>query len=256
MERSVDSPLRPNWQARAIVSGFAASVVMLFAFILAYAVAAALALLDLARWPGGAVLGRWLHNLAYNPVISLATYHLFAAAALFLAGGLFWAYVYAAVVEPRLAGPGWRRGALYALAPGLLTQLLVLPVVGGGPAGAALGAGPLPALGIVLLHLVYGATLGALYGPLGDSDGEAPADRRLPLPGALLRSERLMAVGVVVGALSGALFGLLIIAVQPFAIAVHPAGLILGGALLVSALGLLVGSFAGLDPGQDNHLSR
>lgn len=250
MNTTIGLLLRPNWQARAVVSGFVASVVMLFAFLAAYGLAGLLARLDLGTWPVGATLTFWLRNLTNNSVISLAAQNLYVAAALFLVGGLCWAYGYAAIVEPRLTGPVWRQGALFALAPAVLTQLIVLPIVGGGVAGSALDAGPLPALGIMLLHLVYGATLGLVYGPAGDSDDEVQWGRQ-PLNNVLMRSERLMAIGVVGGAVLGGLLGGLLIGLRPFVVEIHPAGLLLGGALLFSALGLLVGSFAGLSPTAD-----
>jgi hypothetical protein len=40
---------------------------------------------------------------------------------------------------------------------------VILPVVGAGPAGAGLEAGPIPALGETIRHLAYGLVLGTLY---------------------------------------------------------------------------------------------
>ena len=42
-------------------------------------------------------------------------------------------------------------------------MIIFLPLAGGGLLGLGLGAGPLPILGNLLVHLVYGVTLGFLY---------------------------------------------------------------------------------------------
>jgi hypothetical protein len=85
---------------------------------------------------------------------------------------------YAAVVEPRLPGPGMLRGAVYGA-----VEYAVVPL--GGLAklfGKATPQGRLPVLGQVLdrvdakdraflEHLAFGVVIGALYGTRGDSSG-------------------------------------------------------------------------------------
>jgi uncharacterized membrane protein YagU involved in acid resistance len=65
-----------------------------------------------------------------------------------------------AVVASRLPGPAAVRGALYGLAPWLLAQLFVMPMMGmpvfSGSAALAIGS--------LIGHLVYGAVVGAVYG--------------------------------------------------------------------------------------------
>jgi hypothetical protein len=85
---------------------------------------------------------------------------------------------YAAVVEPRLPGPGVLRGAIYgaveyAVVPlGGLTKLF----------GKATPQGRLPVVGrvldrvdahdrVFLEHLAFGVVIGALYGARGESSG-------------------------------------------------------------------------------------
>jgi membrane protein DedA with SNARE-associated domain len=60
-------------------------------------------------------------------------------------------------------GPGPCRGAAFALLPLVASLLVILPMVGAGPAGVDLGAGPIPALGETIRHLGYGLVLGTLY---------------------------------------------------------------------------------------------
>jgi hypothetical protein len=222
---------------------------MLFAFLAAYLIASVLSTIQLTTRSGSEAFQGWLRNLTQNPVTDLGANNFYAAIGLFLAGGLLWAVLYAAWFEPILPGPAWQRGMLYALLPGLLSQAVVMPLVGGGVAGFALGAGPLPAVGALLLHLVYGALLGVVYGPLGNTD----ADTLLPPEVASYRysSNFRMAIGIIGGALVGALVGLAISLLQPFRLDLVPAEAMLGSALLLSALGALIGSFADLTPPRD-----
>lgn len=73
--------------------------------------------------------------------------------------GTILALVYA-VVAPRLPGPPAARGALYGLAPWLMVMLIVMPMMG----VPAFGGAAATAIGSLIGHLVYGATLGAIYG--------------------------------------------------------------------------------------------
>lgn len=257
----MDAPVvrrpRPDWLPRSIVSGFIASTVMLFGFIAAFLVGRFLATVPITERPGGAALRDWFFYLTNNPVSDLAANNLYAGIGLFLAGGLAWAVLYAAWCEPRLPDPPWVGGAVYALLPWLISQFVVMPLVGGGLAGATLGAGPLPAFGALLLHLAYGATLGAVYGPLGDLDAETlrPPEPAPPTIVASLAGSRT-ATGILAGALVGVLAAILAVRLGLAGGDAHPAALILGGALLLSALGGLVGSFADLTPAGGRRPSR
>lgn len=73
--------------------------------------------------------------------------------------GTILALIYAAVA-PWLTGPPAVRGALYGLAPFLLAQIAVMPLMGmplfSGSAAMAIGS--------LIGHLVYGSVVGAIYG--------------------------------------------------------------------------------------------
>lgn len=70
---------------------------------------------------------------------------------------------YAAVLAGRLPGPAAVRGMLFALAPWMMAQVVVMPMMGAGFfSGSALAA-----MGSLLGHLVFGAVLGTVYGPGG-----------------------------------------------------------------------------------------
>ncbi|TAK33301.1 MAG: hypothetical protein EPO40_00500 [Myxococcaceae bacterium] len=63
-----------------------------------------------------------------------------------------------AVAAQRLPGHGALRGTLYGVAPWLMAQLVVMPLMGAGLfGGSALGA-----MGSLMAHLVYGAIVGAI----------------------------------------------------------------------------------------------
>lgn len=74
-------------------------------------------------------------------------------------------YVLAA---PRLLGPPWLRGALYSLAPWLMAQLLVMPMMG----MPVFSGSAVMATGSLVGHLVYGGVLGAIYGHSAEGAAE------------------------------------------------------------------------------------
>ena len=100
--------------------------------------------------------------LVNNPVAERTADGVLLAIGANLAMGLLLALVYARYVEPRLSGASWWRGMQFALVPWLLSLIIFLPLMGGGLLGMNIGAGPLPILGNLILHLVYGAVLGVL----------------------------------------------------------------------------------------------
>ncbi len=87
--------------------------------------------------------------------------------------GTILALIYA-VVAPRLVGAPALRGALYGIAPFLVAQIVVMPMM-----GMPLFAGSaVMAMGSLIGHLVYGAVVGAVYGPVpADSGANAQTAR-------------------------------------------------------------------------------
>jgi hypothetical protein len=230
-----------TWLFRAVAVGFIATGLMTGVLAITYGIAASLGS-NSAEAP---ILLRWMWGLAHNVVTRQAETILPAAALLHVVAGISWAVVYARLVEPRLSGPGWRRGLLFAPAPGILSLVVFLPALGGGVLGLGLGAGPLPIVGNLVVHLVYGVTLGALY-PLENervlvdrAEDEVPDDAR-----AVFRVERTTAIGIVAGLVVGGIGGCLV------ALFSAPAFPILIGAvngvLLGAIAGAFIGSFTGL----------
>lgn len=75
-----------------------------------------------------------------------------------------------AFVAPALPGPVAVRGAVYGVAPFLLAQIAVMPMM-----GMPLFSGSVQmAMGSLIGHLVYGAVVGAVYGEV-QTAGQAVA---------------------------------------------------------------------------------
>ena len=167
-----------------------------------------------------------------------------------MAGGLLWALIYT-LVEPHLSGRAWKRGVTFAMLPALVSLVVVLPLLGGGLVGLSFGAGPLPIIGNILLHVVYGAILGIVYGPFGDLDASTLQRPETRDGGQAGPSYEPIAAGALIGGLFlGGVIGL-VASLALAGTASRPSGeaigaLILWGALLGAVVGLFVGSFAGL----------
>lgn len=93
----------------------------------------------LADTMGGSIVLGWAGHLMIGTVLAL----LYAATA------------------ARLPGPPVVRGALFALAPYVMAQVIVAPIMG---MPLFLGSALL-ATGSLIGHLVFGAVMGAVYGP-------------------------------------------------------------------------------------------
>ncbi len=84
--------------------------------------------------------------------------------------GVILALIYA-VVAPWLPGPPWLRGALYGIAPWLMAQLIVIPMMG----MPLFSGSAVMAMGSLIGHLVYGAVLGGIYGMPSTKHAQRPA---------------------------------------------------------------------------------
>ncbi len=74
--------------------------------------------------------------------------------------GVVLAMIYAMVANGRLPGPPAMRGALFAIAPWLMAQLLVMPMMGIG----LFSGSAMVAMGSLVGHLVYGAVMASIVG--------------------------------------------------------------------------------------------
>ncbi len=258
------TPWRLMLLFRAILAGTIASSAMLFTFLAAYAGAGVVAALLPADRSALGVLGRWLYGLTHNVFIDTARPNLYLALAIYFAGGVGWAILYAWLFRWRPSAAPWQRGFAFALVPWAFSLLVFLPLVGGGVLGLALGAGPLPILGNFILHVVYGVTLGTVHASERAEDVTVTSTATSTATGAASAGATTSTAasawanrgaevgagsGLVLGALT-ALVAWLVGAVSPAAeqmlSALNPLAALLAIVCIGGALGMLVGSFVGL----------
>jgi hypothetical protein len=232
--QSSTAPLREDWLRTGVLSGFLATFAMTVALLAAYGIASAIGSAS------GNSLQRWCWALVHNPVAERTADGVMLAVGANLAVGLVLALAYGRYFEPMLEGPGWWKGMRFALIPWLLSLIVFLPLVGGGVLGLAVGAGPLPILGNLVLHLIYGAVLGETYAdPVAGWLDDTAADRENSAA-----AERGAAIGVAIGLPAGFILGWLF-SPGVSALASRPESAF-GIALVGAAIGLAIGSFAGM----------
>lgn len=231
------SPVAPreDWLRAGILAGFLATFAMTVVLVAAYWLA------DAIGDARGAVLQRWSYALVHNPVAERTADGVVLAIGANLAVGLALALVYAWFVEPRLDGPSWWKGMRFALVAWLLSLIVFLPLMGGGVFGMAIGAGPLPVVGNLVLHLVYGAVLGLAYAEASEDWLDDTETDRANAASA----ERGAALGIVAGLVVGAVVGWA--AAPVFGDLASRSLTTIGIAFIGAAVGLGVGSFAGMN---------
>ncbi|HLZ27908.1 MAG TPA: DUF6789 family protein [Chloroflexota bacterium] len=239
--------VRRRWLSDAIIAGFVAIGTSTGALMVFFVLANGLADSQADFFRG------WLWQLTHNQVVAFSSGRPAVALALHVLLGLVWAIVYARFVEFRLTGPGWRRGMLFALVPWIFSLLILLPAAVVNLLDWAFSAGPLVPVGNLVLHLIYGFTLGQLYDASADEPALAadtvydePLVRR-----AVEHSEDFGAAGILLGGIAGAAVGIALAVILPPTLPSVDFGgwsvaLAVGGILAGGAVGAIVGSFAGL----------
>ena len=224
---------REGWLRVGVLSGFVATFAMTAVFAAAYGLAQAVGSAD------GVVAERWFWALTHNPLMAMAEDAIVLAIGLNLVTGLLLALAYGRFFEPRLTGPGWRKGVLFAVIPWAFSIVAVLPVMGGGFLGLDLGAGPLPIAGNLIVHLAYGAVLGAFYAiPLERGLAGGETDRA--------SAERGAAVGVAVGLVAGGVLAWMVGSGAEMSGVSGREAITVAGALLGAAVGNVLGSLLGM----------
>jgi hypothetical protein len=230
-----------GWLPMGAVSGFVATGIMTAVVLLGYGFAALLGSSD----AGANQLQVWMAALVDNTVTEIATVNLAMAIGIHLVAGIGWAIVYAGVFEPRLPGGGLQRGIFFGMIPFVLSISIFFPLIGAGIFGAGIGAGPLPVVGNLILHLIYGAALGKVFA----SNAvwvEPVKDVSAQNINALDVAHRGMAIGLVPGAILGLITSVVFTSVFTSETDLVMAGVL--GAVVGSAVGVWIGSLAGLNP--------
>ena len=235
---------RMDWIRVSVLAGFIATFAMSAVLGLAYLLANALG--D----PDGGQFARWMENLSENRIIDRVGDAFVIGLALNLVIGIAWALLYGRFFEPMFETAGIAKGMLFALIPFAISVAVVFPLMDAGFLGSDLGAGPMPFIGNLVAHLVYGAVLGFIYAieeERGISDNAR--DRR-----ANATAEMGAAAGVIVGGILGAIGGWLVgptlddLADRPV--------ITLAGILVGAAAGASAGSFLAMQAGEDDEDSH
>jgi MFS family permease len=225
---------REDWLRAGVLAGFLGTFALTVVLATGYFVANGIG--D----PAGNMLQRWSWALVHNPLTERTEDAVILAIGANLAVGLVFALIYARFVEPLLGGRGAWKGMRFALVPWLLSLAVFFPLIGAGLFGLGIGAGPLPILGNLILHLVYGAVLGVVYAEGAPDLLESSEFDRTNAAAA----ERGAAAGVVAGLVVGGILGWVM--APALGTLAGPALTSLGGALIGAAVGLAVGSFVGM----------
>jgi len=236
--RGRNGPGGEFWLPSGIIAGFAATVVMSIVLIIGYLTA------DLIADQDASTISQWFYGLTHNTLTDDTFALPVGAISLNLLVGVFWALVYAAVFEPRMGGSGWWQGVKFSLLPWLLSLVVFFPLVGAGFFGASLEAGPLPAIGNLILHLAYGATLGSIYA-IPENSGLAQVHDNPRMAGWI---DEGLAVGLAAGLMVGLIFGALVGLIVNYG-DVTSTELTLAGGVFGMLGGAIVGPLIGLEAG-------
>lgn len=79
----------------------------------------------------------------------------------FVIGTVLWGLLYAAL-DTKLPGPYWLRGAIFATGAWFIMMVMLMPMAGAGLFGLSLGM--MAPVATLMLHWIYGAVLGGVYG--------------------------------------------------------------------------------------------
>ena len=85
---NAQTTLRQGWLARAVLSGFVATILMILAAVVAYGIAFALAGIEPSAQAGAQTYSVWFKGLTDNIVVEYTTDVFYAAVAIHLAIGL------------------------------------------------------------------------------------------------------------------------------------------------------------------------
>lgn len=137
----------PANTTRAIIGGFVATLVMT---AMMYVVAPMMGLnMDIAQMLGSMLGGSWAMGMLMH----------------FILGTVVFPLIYVLVLYEWLPGDPVVKGAIWGVILWLLAQTVVMPMMGAGLFSMAMG-GLMAAGGSLVGHLLYGAVLGAIAGPV------------------------------------------------------------------------------------------
>lgn len=229
-----DGGWRSDWIRAGVLAGFIATFAMAATITLAWLVANAVGDAN------GNQVSRWIYNLSENQIVDRVGDAFLVGVALNLLVGIAWALLYARFAEPWFGRSTIVTGMLFAMIPFVISVAVVFPLMNAGFLGSDLGAGPLPFLGNLVLHLVYGGVLGFMYAIESERGIANRANERR----ANATAEVGAALGVLAGGVIGAIGGWLVAPTMDN-LADRPV-ITLAGVLVGAAAGASAGSFLGM----------
>lgn len=193
---------RADWFYRSLLAGSCATAGMLGFFYTLYC----LTVMG-ARWsdPAGRDLqmvgnsGFFTSGLAHNSLLALSHGGVWIGILAHASIGMLLSMAYGRFVEPRLEGPGWRKGLFFAAPLFLLSIVAFMPAMGIRINALTIGFS-------FLLHAAYGLLLGGLFGRTGDL---RMSTDYLQTAGDV-RESKTMERGAARGVLRGAALGLVL----------------------------------------------
>lgn len=230
---------RFDWVRAGVLAGFCATFAMTVTIAIGYLIA------DAIGSPDGSRIEQWSWALTENELTENIGGAFGLGMVLNLIVGVVWAMIYARFVEPPLSGPGWRQGVLFAVLPWLLSLVVFFPIMGAGLFGMSIGAGPLPVIGNLIIHLIYGAVLGTIF---AIEEGEGNVDNASERATSA-SAERGAAIGVLAGGIVGFIGGWFV-APSLSDLAGQPV-IALAGALSGAAMGTMIGSLVSMRDDSD-----
>ncbi|SRR6266436_5715312 len=87
----------------------------------------------------------------------------------FFVGTLVWGSAFA-LLHDHMSGPSWLRGIVFASGAWLMVMLVAMPLAGAGLFASELGLAAVAAT--LIIHAIYGAVLGGIYGEIVNRDGD------------------------------------------------------------------------------------
>lgn len=145
---------------RAVVAGLAGTAVMTMLMLVA-------PMMGFPPMPIGEMLGSFLR---IGSALGWAMHFVI---------GVMLSIGYVSLFATDLPGPPALRGALFGIVPFLAAQVAVMPLMGG---AIFSGGDVMMIVGSLMGHLVYGAIVGVVYGPVPELRS-VPARRTTPLAG-------------------------------------------------------------------------
>lgn len=230
---------RMDWVRISVLAGFIAT------FAMSAVLAGAYLLADALGDPNGGQLAQWMENLSHNRIIDRVGDAFVIGLVLNLIIGVAWALIYGRFFEPMFETSGITKGMLFSLIPFVISVAVIFPLMDAGFLGSDLGAGPLPFLGNLVAHLIYGAILGFVYA-IEEERGipDNARDRQ-----ANATAELGAAAGVIAGGILGAVGGWLVAPTMDN-LADRPV-ITLAGILVGAAAGASAGSFLAMQADED-----